>query len=151
MVRKNHFFIQFNCYSVALHGTGIRYNAPEKWASNKFLVVIGKMFSVVIASVLFVVEEIQNAYFFFKESEKIQGLAQKRKCYKDLAANEKKAVEKFYEAKIEQLDAAQKLICRESSIQVVFQLTLILYQENFQNKKFETVMIQGKRLTIDLF
>ena len=143
MVRKNHFFIQFNCYSVALHGTGIRFNAQGKWASNKFLVVIGKMFSVVIASVLFVVEEIQNAYFFFKESEKIQGLAQKRKYYKDLAANEKKAVEKFYEAKIEQLDGAQKLICRESSIQVVFQLTLILYQENFQNKKFETVMIQG--------
>ena len=90
------------------------------------------MFSIVIASALFVVEEIQNAYFFFKESEKIQSLAQKQKWYKDLSVNEKIKVERFYDAKIEQLDGAQKLICRESSIQFVFQLTLILYQENFQ-------------------
>ena len=92
------------------------------------------MFSVLTASALFVVEEIQNAHFFFKEFEKIQALAHKQKRYKELSLNEKIAVEKYYDAKIEQLDGAQKLICRESSIQLVFQITLILYQENFQNK-----------------
>ena len=40
----------------------------------------------------------------------------------------------FYNARIRQLDGAQRLICRESSIQVVLQLTLILYQANYQEK-----------------
>ena len=39
----------------------------------------------------------------------------------------------FYNAKIRQLDKAQKLICREATIQVVLQLSLMLYQENFHN------------------
>ena len=42
---------------------------------------------------------------------------------------EKNQVEKFYNAKIQELDKAQKLICREATIQVALQLTLILYQE----------------------
>ncbi len=46
----------------------------------------------------------------------------------------KKEVRDFYNARIRQLDGAQRLICRESSIQVVLQLTLILYQANYQEK-----------------
>ena len=37
----------------------------------------------------------------------------------------------FYDAKIKELDKAQKLICREATIQVILQLTLIFYQEIF--------------------
>ena len=41
----------------------------------------------------------------------------------------KNKVKNFYDSKIRQLDKSQKIICREASIQVVLQLTLLLYQE----------------------
>ena len=49
--------------------------------------------------------------------------------YNTLSSEEKEQVKKFYNVKIRQLDKSQKLICREASIQVVLQLTLLLYQE----------------------
>lgn len=49
--------------------------------------------------------------------------------YNALSSEEKEQVKKFYNVKIRQLDKSQKLICREASIQVVLQLTLLLYQE----------------------
>ena len=56
-------------------------------------------------------------------------LSKKQNVYNDLSSEEKEKVKKFYNAKIRQLDKSQKLICREASVQVVLQLTLLLYQE----------------------
>lgn len=61
----------------------------------------------------------------------MQSLKLKNISYEELSFEERKEVRLFFDAKIHQLDAAQKLICRESSIQVVLQLTLISYQESF--------------------
>ena len=49
----------------------------------------------------------------------------------DLSLDQKNAVGTFFNVKVRRLDEAQKLICRESSIQVVLQFTLIFYQANF--------------------
>ena len=78
-------------------------------------------------------EEVQNVIRFFKDARIIESLSEKRDTFKDLSPDEKDEVKKFYNAKIRQLDKAQKLICREATIQVVLQLTLMLYQENFHN------------------
>ena len=78
-------------------------------------------------------EEVQNVIRFFKDARIIESLSEKRGTFKDLSPDEKDEVKKFYNAKIRQLDKAQKLICREATIQVVLQLTLMLYQENFHN------------------
>ena len=81
---------------------------------------------------MFLIEEVQNVFSFYKECRFIQSLRKKHDNYKKLSSNDKKEVRLFFDAKIRQLDGVQKLICRESSIQVVLQLTLISYQENFQ-------------------
>ena len=92
-----------------------------------------KFISVIFASFIFLVEEIQNVIRSFKESRIIESLSEKEGTFKDLSPDEKDEVRKYYNAKIRQLDKAQKLICREATIQVVLQLTLMLYQENFHN------------------
>ena len=76
------------------------------------------------------VEEIEHIYHYYKNCNKIQRLSERTKRFSDLSTLEKTEVRCFYDAKIRQLDGAQKLICRESSIQVVLQLTLIVYQAN---------------------
>ena len=88
-----------------------------------------KILFVIFASPIFLVEEIQTVFIFFKECRKIQLLSEKQNVFKHLSLDEKDQVKKFYNAKIQELDKAQKLICREATIQVALQLTLILYQE----------------------
>ena len=53
----------------------------------------------------------------------------KQNIFKKLSTDEKNRVQKYYNAKVQELDKVQKLICREATIQVALQLTLILYQE----------------------
>ena len=79
--------------------------------------------------VIYLVEEIQNVFLFYNDCTNIQSLAKKQSIFKNLSPEEKKGVEKFYDARTQALDKAQKFICRESSIQLALQLTLILYQE----------------------
>ena len=62
-------------------------------------------------------------------------LRKKQERFVDLSPQEKRSVQAFFNAKINQIDKAQKLICRESSIQVVLQLTLIVYQANFNESE----------------
>ena len=90
--------------------------------------------SVLFASFIFLIEEVKNVYLFYKEGKVIQALRKKHDRFVPLSLDEKKAVRDFFNSRIRQLDGAQRLICRESSIQVVLQLTLILYQANYQEK-----------------
>ena len=78
------------------------------------------------------IEEVQNIFRFYKHSEKIQSLKNKNEKFGDLCLDQKNDVKTFFNAKVRKLDRAQKIMCRESSIQVVLQLTLILYQVNYQ-------------------
>ena len=70
----------------------------------------------------------------YKESKLILSLREKNDRFLTLSLDEKNAVRDYFNARIRQLDGAQRIICRESSIQVVLQLTLILYQANYQEK-----------------
>ena len=106
-----------------MYGSGIYYDRSKSCLSLK------KVLSIIFASVLFLVEEIQNVFLFYKKCRKIRFLTQKQNIFKDLSSEEKGQVKHFYDAKIQELDKAQKLACREATIQVAFQLTLILYQE----------------------
>ena len=90
--------------------------------------------SVLFASFIFLIEEVKNVYLFYKGGKVIQALRKKHDRFVTLSLDEKKAVRDFFNSRIRQLDGAQRLICRESSIQVVLQLTLILYQANYQEK-----------------
>ena len=90
--------------------------------------------SVLFASFIFLIEEVKNVYLFYKECKLIRALRKKHDRFFTLSLDEKKAVRDFFNARIRQLDGAQRLICRESSIQVVLQLTLILYQAHYQEK-----------------
>ena len=88
--------------------------------------------SILFASFIFLIEEVQNIFLFYKDCKLILSLRKKHDRFSNLSVAEKKAVRVYFNAKVRQLDRAQKLICRESSIQVVLQLTLIVYQANFQ-------------------
>ena len=88
--------------------------------------------SILFASLILLIEEVQDVSRFYKDSKTIQSLRIKHDRYNDLSLDGKKKVRVFYDVKIKSLDKAQKLISRESSIQVALQLTLISYQENFQ-------------------
>ena len=90
--------------------------------------------SIIFASFVFLIEEVQNVFLMYKESKLILSLREKNDRFLTLSLDDKKAVQNFFNARIRQLDGAQRLICRESSIQVVLQLTLILYQANYQEK-----------------
>ena len=98
---------------------------------NKHLFCIEKILSIVFASIIFLTEEIQNVFRYYKECRIIQFLRKKHDRFEKLSSDEREEVRLYFNAKICQLDGAQKLICRESSIQIVLQLTLIAYQENF--------------------
>ena len=81
---------------------------------------------------MFMIEELQNVFRFYKHCEKIQSLRKKHEKFGELSVDEKNEVKTFYNARTQKMDRAQKIMCREASIQVVLQLTLILYQANFQ-------------------
>ena len=89
--------------------------------------------STLFASFLFLIEEVQTIFIFYKDCKLIQALRKKHGRFSHLSIEEKNKVRVYFNAKVRQLDRAQKLICRESCIQVVLQLTLIVYQANFQN------------------
>ena len=90
--------------------------------------------SILFASLILLIEELKNILLFYKESKLNRSLRQKHGRFLNLSFDEKNAVRDFFNARIRQLDGAQRVICRESSIQVVLQLTLILYQANHQEK-----------------
>ena len=83
---------------------------------------------------MFLIEEVQKVYLMYKESKLILSLREKNDRFLTLSLDEKNAVRDYFNARIRQLDGAQRIICRESSIQVVLQLALILYQANYQEK-----------------
>ena len=112
---------------------------------------VKKIISVIFASVIFLLEEIQNVFVFYKECRKIQLLAEKQNIFKNLSAEEKDQVKKFYNAKIQELDKAQKLICREATVQVALQLTLILYQEIFNKSSFTKKVNIYTRFIFDIY
>lgn len=91
-----------------------------------------RMMSILFASFMFLIEEIQNVFLFYKDCTRIHSLRKKHDRFCNLSLDEKKSVEVFFNEKVRRLDQAQKLICRESSIQVVLQLTLLVYQANFK-------------------
>ena len=76
-------------------------------------------------------EQVQSVFLFYKDCKLIQSLRKKHERFMHLSLQEKNAVRTFFDVKVRRLDKAQKLICRESSIQVVLQFTLIVYQANF--------------------
>ena len=115
-----------------VYGTEIHFERCGKFVSEKSFSVQEKITSIILASFLFLIEEVQNVFLFYKDCEVIQSLRKKYDRFENLSIDEKNKVQDFYNAKIRQVDRAQKLICRESSIQVVLQLTLIVYQANFQ-------------------
>ena len=86
---------------------------------------------ILFSSFIFLIEEVQNVFLFYKDCKLIQALRAKHDRFANLSLHEKNAVRTFFDVKVRRLDKAQKLICRESSIQVVLQFTLIVYQENF--------------------
>ena len=117
---------------MSLYGTGIRCNLTNKWFKKKYLFGFEKIVTILLASLMFMFEEVQNIFVYYKESKVIQSLRKKYDSYEKLSPENKKDVRLFFDSKIRQLDGAQKLICREASIQVILQLTLIAYQENFE-------------------
>ena len=116
-----------------MYGTDIQYDWSEKLISSKYFTALKRIISIIFASFIFLVEEIQNVFLFYKDCKLIQTLRKKYDRFSKLSIDEKNAVRVYFNAKVRQLDRAQKLICRESSIQVVLQLTLIVYQANFQD------------------
>ena len=98
--------------------------------SKKWFSALKRIVSILFASFIFLIEEVQNVFFFYKDCKLIHSLRKKHDRFCNLSLEEKKSVRAFFNVKVRQLDKAQKLICRESSIQVVLQLTLIVYQAN---------------------
>ena len=118
-----------------MYGTDIRYDWSEKVISSKSFPALKRIISIIFASFIFLFEEVQNVFLFYKDCKLIQSLRKKHDRFSNLSIDEKKSVRVYFNAKVRQLDRAQKLICRESSIQVVLQLTLIVYQAYFQDHK----------------
>ena len=117
-------------FQVAVYGTDIRYDWPEKLVPKNSFPALKRIVSILFASFIFLIEEVQNVYLFYKDCKLIHSLRKKYDRFRNLSFDEKNAVRVFFNVKVRQLDKAQKLICRESSIQVVLQLTLIVYQAN---------------------
>ena len=114
-----------------VYGANIRYEWSENFGSNKLLSVLKRVMSILFSNLLFMIEEVQNVFLFYKNCKLIQTLRKQKDRFCNLSLQEKNAVRAFFNDKVRQLDKAQKLICRESSIQVVLQFTLIVYQANF--------------------
>ena len=119
-------------FLVSLYGTRIHSESSEKWLQEKSLSGLHRVMSIIFASFIFLIEEVQNIINHYEEGKIIQFLRKKHTRFDQLSPDGKNKVRIFFNAKIRRLVCAQKLICRESSIQVALQLTLILYQENFQ-------------------
>ena len=102
--------------------------------SKKSFRALKRIVSILLASFIFLIEEVQNVFLFYKDCKLIHSLRKKHERFCDLSLDEKNSVRAFFNVKVRQLDKAQKLICRESSIQVVLQLALILYQANYQEQ-----------------
>ena len=113
---------------VTFYGTEVSAICENK-LTKKLPRFCRKFFTILFAHILIFIEEVFFIYEFFKQTTKLQKLDQKK--FEDLSDKEKIEVEKYFEAKKKQLDRAQKVICRESSIQVVLQNALIVYQERF--------------------
>ena len=126
--------IIFYYSKVAVYGPNIRYESSKKEASRKSFWALKKIACIIFASFVFLIEEVQNVFLMYKESKLILSLREKNDRFLTLSLDEKNAVRDYFNARIRQLDGAQRIICRESSIQVVLQLTLILYQANYQEK-----------------
>ena len=118
-------------FEVAVYGDEIRYEWSQKLGSNKSLSVLKRIMSILFSSFIFLIEEVQNVFIFYKDCKLIQSLRKEHDRFMNLSLHQKTAVRTFFNVKVRRLDDAQKLICRESSIQVVLQFTLILYQANF--------------------
>ena len=114
---------------VALYGSGISYDRSKTSYLVKIFMFLKKFFAVIFASFLFFIEEVQSVFIFYRKSKTMRLLSDQQKDYNHLSSEEKEKVKNFYNAKIRQLDKSQKLLCREASVQVVLQLTLLIYQE----------------------
>ena len=81
--------IKLKLYLVALYGTGIQYDSCHDRSKigpiGNCLYLLKKIFSVVFASFIFLVEEMQNVFVFYKEGEKIILLAKKQDNFKQLS------------------------------------------------------------------
>ena len=110
----------------------IEKKLAEKCSSKRSFSRIARILAIVFSPFMFMIEELQNVFRFYKHCEKIQSLRKKHEKFGELSLDEKNQVKTFFNAKAKGLDRAQKIMCREASIQVVLQLTLILYQANFQ-------------------
>ena len=110
----------------------IEKKLAEKCSSKRSFSRIARILAIVFSPFMFMIEELQNVFRFYKHCEKIQSLRKKHEKFGELCLDEKNQVKTFFNAKAKGLDRAQKIMCREASIQVVLQLTLILYQANFQ-------------------
>ena len=110
----------------------IEKKLAEKCYSKKYLFRIIRISAIIFSPLMFLIEEVQNVFRFYKHCEKIQSLRKKHGKFGELSVDEKNEVKTFFNAKTQKMDRAQKIMCRETSIQVVLQLTLILYQANSQ-------------------
>ena len=118
-------------FQVAMYGDDIRYKWCENLGPNKLLPALKRIMSILFSSFIFLIEEVQNVFLFYKDCKLIQSLRKEHDRFMNLSLHQKTAVRTFFNVKVRRLDDAQKLICRESSIQVVLQFTLIVYQANF--------------------
>ena len=125
---------------VALFGAGIHYEKSVEWFSKHSLSWLGKILTIIFASIINLMEEVLDVLRFYKDCRRIQSVYKKQNIFKNLSLEDRNEVRKFYTAKVRQLDRAQRVICREASIQVVLQLTLILYQAKFQISKHLKVL-----------
>ena len=119
--------IKLGIYLVACFGVKIPL-LQNFYLLKKCPAFVRKIFAICFAHILVLIEEIYVVYDFYLRGKDIQQLTKKNNLYKDLSSNEKSVVKAYFAAKKTQLDGAQKIICRESSIQLVLQNTLIVYQ-----------------------
>ena len=68
---------------------------------------------------------------FVSPEKEIQKLSDEQGEFRKLSPQEQGLVKEYFQAKKNQLECAQKIIARESSIQLIFQNVLIVYQELF--------------------
>ena len=83
---------------------------------------------VLLAPLILPIEEVFFIREFFKKSRKVLEISKMSNQFKTLCNTDKIEVLKYYKIKKRELQRSQKLICRESSIQLVLQNVLIAYQ-----------------------
>lgn len=117
----------------------IEKKLAEKCYTKKSLFRIIRISAIIFSPLMFLIEEVQNVFRFYKHCEKIKSLRKKHEKFGELSVDEKNEVKTFFNAKTQKMDRAQKIMCRETSIQVVLQLTLILYQESSHPQGFRSL------------